>query len=133
MSDKKTKKSPIKLLPKVPTLAETVAENPVHQSNVKVETLKEKVLVDDVSKNQQKLKNNTFLLNEEIHKLLELVAEKRKTNVSDLISSLVKQHLSSDEVDTVVLKIPKTLRNNKLELTNWLNARFNSIVATLAP
>lgn len=73
----------------------------------------------------------------EIQDHLKKEAKKKGISVSKLIRDLVEKCIpvveDGVEVDTVILKIPRSLRNNPEELKKWLDIRRDGIVKTLAP
>jgi len=68
----------------------------------------------------------------EIQERLKRVARRRDVSVSKLIRDMVDKFLNDeDNVDMVVLKVPKDLKENQEGLRSWLNARFDSVAAKL--
>lgn len=66
----------------------------------------------------------------EVQEKLKRVAKKRDISVSRLIRSLVEKFLNEEEdCDMIVFKLPKHLKNNTEELTNWFNARIKAVIA----
>ena len=70
----------------------------------------------------------------EIQDKLKKVAKKRNVSVSKLIRDMVEKNLSSTEedVDTVILRIPNSVKVTEVELRAWLMPRFENIVKALA-
>lgn len=68
----------------------------------------------------------------EIQERLKKVAGKRQVSVSKLVRDMVDKFLNDDDnVDMVVLKVPKVLKENHEELQNWLNSRFQTVATAL--
>lgn len=68
----------------------------------------------------------------DIQEKLKRVAKKRDVSVSKLIRDLTEKFLNDDEeMDMVVLKVPKELRKSPEELKNWMDVKANSIVNAL--
>jgi len=68
----------------------------------------------------------------EIQERLKRVARRRDVSVSKLVRDMVDKFLNDDDnVDMVVLKVPKTLKEDQEGLRSWLNTRFESVVAKL--
>ena len=69
----------------------------------------------------------------DIQDRLKIVAKKRDVSVSKLIRDLADKFLNEeDNVDMVVLKIPKDLRKEKDMLKSWIDQRVELIVKTLS-
>lgn len=69
----------------------------------------------------------------DIQDRLKIVAKKRDVSVSKLIRDLADKFLNEeDNVDMVVLKIPKDLRKEKEMLKSWIDQRVELIVKTLS-
>lgn len=68
----------------------------------------------------------------EIQERLKRVARKRDVSVSKLVRDMVDKFLNDDDnVDMVILKVPKTLKENHEELRGWLHSRFETVVTAL--
>lgn len=68
----------------------------------------------------------------EIQERLKRVAGKRSVSVSKLVRDMVDKFLNDDDnVDMVILKVPKTLRETPDELRNWITPRVESFIAQL--
>ncbi len=69
----------------------------------------------------------------EIQERLKTVAAKRNISVSKLIRDLVDKQLSNadEDVFTVILKIPNSMKASEEELRTWLNTRVDSVVKAL--
>ena len=68
----------------------------------------------------------------EIQDRLKRVAKRRDVSVSKLIRDMVDKFLNDDDnVDMVILKVPKTLKEDQEGLRSWLNTRFESVAAKL--
>lgn len=68
----------------------------------------------------------------DIQEKLKSVAKKRDVSVSKLVRDLADKFLNEeDDVDMVVLKIPKNLRKDDVKLREWIAQRTNVVVATL--
>jgi hypothetical protein len=85
----------------------------------------------------KKINIMSLSLEVEIQDHLKNEAKKKGISVSKLIRDLIDKCLpmveEGVEVDTVILKIPRQLRNNSEELRKWLNLRQDGIVKALAP
>ena len=69
----------------------------------------------------------------DIQDRLKIVAKKRDVSVSKLIRDLADKFLNEeDNVDMVVLKIPKDIRKEKVMLKSWIDQRVELIVKTLS-
>jgi|688.fasta_scaffold00059_120 hypothetical protein len=69
----------------------------------------------------------------DIQDRLKIVAKKRDVSVSKLIRDLADKFLNEeDNVDMVVLKIPKDLRKEKDMLKSWIDQRVELIIKTLS-
>lgn len=70
----------------------------------------------------------------EIQDKLKQVAKKRNISVSKLVRDLVEKNLPNEgeEVDIVILKIPKDLRKKPDQLVEWFNPRIESVIKTLS-
>lgn len=69
----------------------------------------------------------------EIQEKIKQVAKKRNISVSKLIRDLVEKNLPNEgeEIDVIIFKIPKSLRNQRAELTSWLTPRVEAIINAL--
>lgn len=68
----------------------------------------------------------------EIQNRLKKVASKRDISVSKLIRDMVDKYLNDDDnVDMVILKVPKSLKGNHEELDSWLTSRFETVSTAL--
>jgi hypothetical protein len=69
----------------------------------------------------------------EIQDLLKKVAKKRNISVSKLVRDMVETNLSTTEedVDTVILRIPYSVKEEEANLRSWLNIRFESVIKAL--
>lgn len=72
----------------------------------------------------------------EIQDRLKKVAKQRNLSVSKLVRDVIDKHLGPDVedgtvVDTVILKIPATIKAHPEELKQWLQARFDAVVKHL--
>jgi len=68
----------------------------------------------------------------DIQEKLKIVAKKRNVSVSKLVRDLADKFLNEeDNVDMVILKVPKELRKNSEELKQWLSQRLSAVVNTL--
>ena len=68
----------------------------------------------------------------EIHDKMKVVAKKRNISVSKLVRDLADKFLNEeDNVDMVVLKIPKILRNDEVKLREWIDQRKELVTRTL--
>ena len=85
----------------------------------------------------KKINNMSLSVDPEIQELLKTVAKKRKVSVSKLVRDIVEKHLSStdqqehEDIDTVIFKIPNSVKVTEEELRNWLNPRVEGIVRAL--
>lgn len=68
----------------------------------------------------------------DIQEKLKEVAKKRDVSVSKLVRDLADKFLNEeDNVDMVVLKVPKSLRKDAIELRKWIDQRIELVVKTL--
>lgn len=69
----------------------------------------------------------------EIQERLKNVAKKRNISVSKLVRDMVDKHLpvSDEDVDTVILRIPHSVKTSDQDLRSWLNSRVDSLVKAL--
>jgi len=68
----------------------------------------------------------------DIQEKLKSVAKKRNVSVSKLVRDLADKFLNEeDNVDMVILKVPKDLRKNDVALKDWLSQRVEAVVGTL--
>lgn len=69
----------------------------------------------------------------EIQERLKVVAKKRNISVSKLVRDMVDKNLpvTDEDVDTVILKIPHSVKTSDQELRAWLNTRVDSLVKAL--
>lgn len=68
----------------------------------------------------------------DIQEKLKEVAKKRDVSVSKLVRDLADKFLNEeDNVDMVVLKVPKSLRKDAIELKKWIDQRIELVVKTL--
>ena len=68
----------------------------------------------------------------EIQDKMKVVAKKRNISVSKLVRDLADKFLNEeDNVDMVVLKIPKILRNDEVKLREWIDQRKELVPRTL--
>lgn len=68
----------------------------------------------------------------DIQEKLKEVAKKRDVSVSKLVRDLADKFLNEeDNVDMVVLKVPKSLRKDAVELRRWIDQRIELVVKTL--
>lgn len=70
----------------------------------------------------------------EIQELLKKVAKKRNISVSALVRDMVKKNLTTndEDCDTVILKIPNSVKAEPEELKKWLQLRVDAVVKALA-
>jgi hypothetical protein len=70
----------------------------------------------------------------EIQDKLKYVAKKRNISVSKLVRDLVEKNLPNEgeEVDVVILKIPKELRKKPEQLSEWFSPRIESVIKVLS-
>jgi hypothetical protein len=73
----------------------------------------------------------------EIQDRLKKVAKQRNISVSKLIRDMIDKNIGPDVengavVDTIILKIPSTLKTDASELKAWLQARFDKVYDTLS-
>ena len=69
----------------------------------------------------------------ETQEKLKKTAKKRNVSVSKLVRDMVEKNLSSTEedVDTVILKIPVSVKASADELRKWLLSRVDVVVKAL--
>ena len=82
-------------------------------------------------------KNMSLAVDSDIQDRLKKVAKQRDTSVSKLIRDILVKHLGTDVedgvvMDTVILKIPASLKADPEELKKWLQIRCDSIVKAMA-
>lgn len=72
----------------------------------------------------------------EMQEHLKKVAKKKGESVSKLVRDLIQKYLPDDDgteqVDTVILKIPRDLRQNPEELKKWMDVRIAGVVKALS-
>lgn len=70
----------------------------------------------------------------EIQEKLKQVAKKRNISVSKLVRDLAEKNLPNEgeEVDVVILKIPKDLRKKPDQLTEWFKPRVEAVIQALS-
>jgi len=68
----------------------------------------------------------------DIQEKLKVVAKKRNVSVSKLIRDLADKYINEeDNVDTVILKVPKDLRTQPDALRAWISQRTDLVIKTL--
>ncbi len=68
----------------------------------------------------------------DIQEKLKIVAKKRNVSVSKLVRDLADKFLNEeDNVDMVILKVPKDFRKDVEKLRSWLNHRTEAVISTL--
>jgi predicted DNA-binding ribbon-helix-helix protein len=68
----------------------------------------------------------------DIQEKLKVVAKKRNVSVSKLIRDLADKYINEeDNVDTVILKVPKDLRTQPEALRTWMSQRTDLVIKTL--
>lgn len=82
----------------------------------------------------KKANNMSLAIDVETRDKLKEVAQKRKISVSKLIRDMVDKNLSvtDEDVDTVILKIPNSVKVTEVGLRDWLAPRMENIVKALA-
>jgi hypothetical protein len=72
----------------------------------------------------------------EMQEHLKKVAKKKQESVSKLVRDLIQKYLpdgdGDDAVDTVILKIPRELRQDPVKLREWVEVRVSGIVKALS-
>jgi metal-responsive CopG/Arc/MetJ family transcriptional regulator len=72
----------------------------------------------------------------EMQEHLKKVAKKKGESVSKLVRDLIQKYLPDDDgteqVDTVILKIPRDLRQHPEELKKWMDVRIAGVVKALS-
>jgi len=69
----------------------------------------------------------------DVQEKLKTVAKKRDVSVSKLVRDLADKFLNEeDNVDMVVLKIPKELRKDSGKLREWIQQRTDMVIRTLS-
>lgn len=79
-------------------------------------------------------KNMSIAINQETQDKLKEIAKKRNITTSKLIRDIVEKNLvaSSDDVDTVILKIPNSVKESGEEtLRNWLTVKVEAVIKAL--
>lgn len=79
----------------------------------------------------------SLAVDSDIQDRLKKVAKQRDTSVSKLIRDILVKHLGADVedgvvMDTVILKIPASLKADSEELKKWLQVRCDSIVKAMS-
>jgi len=70
----------------------------------------------------------------DIQERMKAVAKKRNISVSKLIRDMAEKNLPADdseEVDTVIFKIPVNLKTDAVTLKQWLGVRVDAVVKAL--
>lgn len=68
----------------------------------------------------------------DIQEKLKTVAKKRNVSVSKLIRDLADKYINEeDNVDVVILKVPKDMRTQPDSLRIWLDQRAELVIKTL--
>jgi len=84
----------------------------------------------------KKLNIMSLSVDPEIQERLKSVAKKRNVSVSKLVRDLIEKYLGNDDDSheiTVILKIPKHLKEDPPELERWMSLRMEGIVKALTP
>ena len=71
----------------------------------------------------------------DIQERLKAVAKKRNISVSRLVRDMVEKNLplnENEEVDTVIFKIPSSVKTDASTLKQWLSLRVDAVVKALA-
>lgn len=67
---------------------------------------------------------------------LKKVAKRKQVSVSKLVRDLIEKYLPDDDgteqVDTVILKIPREVRQDPVKLKEWMEIRCAGIVKALS-
>lgn len=85
------------------------------------------------SRNMSKKSNIMSLsMDVDIQEKLKIVAKKRNVSVSKLIRDLADKYINEeDNVDMVILKVPKELRTQSDALRAWIVQRTDLVIKTL--
>lgn len=89
-----------------------------------------------MAKKASKSANNmSIAIEPEIQQRMKEVAAKKNVSVSKWVRDVVEKNLptSDEEVDTVILKIPHSVKASESDLRSWLNSRIETLVKALAP
>jgi hypothetical protein len=83
----------------------------------------------------KKPNNMSLSVGIEIQERLKRVAKKKNVFVSQLVRDILEKNLSStdEDVDTIILKIPNSVKVTRDELRNWLLLRVEAVVNALIP
>jgi hypothetical protein len=78
-------------------------------------------------------KNMSLAIDVEFQEKLKEAAKKRNISTSKLIRDMADKYLSNtdEEVDTVIFKIPNSVKANPEELRKWLQIRVEAVVKAL--
>lgn len=72
----------------------------------------------------------------EMQEHLKKVAKRKQVSVSKLVRDLIEKYLPDDDgteqVDTVILKIPREIRQDSGKLREWMEVRCAGIVKALS-
>jgi predicted DNA-binding ribbon-helix-helix protein len=73
-------------------------------------------------------------VNEGVQARLKKIADKRNLTVSQMMRDVIDKHFGTGEedVDTIILKVPRSMRQNPEELAKWLKVRFDWVLKKLA-
>jgi predicted DNA-binding protein len=83
--------------------------------------------------NSKKTNIMSLSIDPEIQEKIKIVAKKRNVSSSKLVRDIVEKHLSHSEedIDTVVFKVPATVKTNAKDLRDWFSVRVESVVKAL--
>jgi len=74
----------------------------------------------------------SIALSLEMQEAVERCATKRGIKISSLFQDLIKKYvIPNPEFYTIILKIPKDLKNKPVELKDWLDARSAVVIKSL--
>lgn len=73
-------------------------------------------------------------VNEGVQARLKKIADKRNLTVSQMMRDVIDKHFGTGEedVDTIILKVPRSMRQSPEELEKWLKVRFDWVLKKLA-
>ena len=69
-------------------------------------------------------------IDHEFQEVLKKAAKKRNVTTSKLIRDILEKNLS-DEGDTVIFKIPSSIKTCEADLRSWFEARIDAVVQAL--
>jgi predicted DNA-binding protein len=80
-------------------------------------------------------KNNmSIAIDPEIQERMKVYAAKKNISVSKLLRDLFEKYIpnTEEDFDTVILRVPHSVKQSEVQLREWLNKRTESLVKALA-